>query len=375
MGQPDGGYDRLAAAQVLARVAGELPAIDHLPPPFEVAVDLTPLAPSPDSHLTPAQLRYVQTALQPCTPADITTATHRLSWQDSTGTPNISHCTPTTSGPAAGAGVAVVAREVVLLLRAALRGDGGVRRRADGLSGFERGVLGGTTTEGDVVEVLAVGFETVARALVQHSWLGGYRSARALALGLQESGIFGVVANTWYWGLQSETYRRGMIPVSFEARADGGVAYTAASRTLLRTMKDAQIAHPEDPGLAKQYGPLAYAEVPRCLANMPVTLNGQRQTLLPAAVGLFVSTFVRMLDVVRITGEETTMSEVFEVPDMTCSHCTNTVSSVLESHGATVDRIDLDSKQVVAAFPSAEVREQAFEAIRDQGYTVVPPAD
>jgi copper chaperone CopZ len=67
------------------------------------------------------------------------------------------------------------------------------------------------------------------------------------------------------------------------------------------------------------------------------------------------------------------VSEVFEVPDMTCSHCTNTITGVLESHGATVAGIDLDSKQVTADFPSAEAREQAFDAIRDEGYTVVSP--
>ncbi|HZX07130.1 heavy-metal-associated domain-containing protein, partial [Kribbella sp.] len=256
----------------------------------------------------------------------------------------------------------------------------------------------------DVVEILGVGFETTARALVQHSWIAGqtpYRSPGEFARGLQESGIFGVVANTWFWGLQSETFRRGVVPVRFERRPGGGVAYTAESRTVLREMKDAKIAQPHgDPGLARQYSPLAYAEVPRCLANMPVTIPaptptaatpgrtatlgptataGRRVTLLPAVVELFVDTFVRMLDVVRITGspdsqEESSMSEVFEVPDMTCSHCTNTITGVLESHGATVAEIDLDSKQVVAAFPSAEAREQAFEAIRDQGYTVVPPA-
>lgn len=384
MGQPDGGYDRQAAAQVLARVAGELPAAEQLPPRFELAVDLTPLAPSPGSHLTPAQLRYLN-ALEPCEPGQVTSATHRVQWRDSAGTTNVGHCTPTTHGAGGqswGVLVPVAARETVLGLRRMLGADLGVRGRAAALSEWEREVLAATTTDQDPVEILHVGFETTARALVQHSWLAGqtaYRTPGELARGLQESGIFGVVANTWHWGLQSETYRRGMIPVSLEARADGGVAYTGTSRTLLRAMKDAKLAQPdqEDAGLARQYRPLRYAEVPRCLANMPVSVDGRRHTLLPAAVEVFVETFVRMLDVVRITGspqEETTMSEVFEVPDMTCSHCTNTISGLLESHGATVDRIDLDSKQVVAAFPSAEVREQAFEAIRDQGYTVVPPA-
>jgi hypothetical protein len=37
-----------------------------------------------------------------------------------------------------------------------------------------------------------------------------------------------------------------------------------------------------------------------------------------------------------------------------------------------VTGIDLETKQVVAAFPTAEIREQSFEAIRGRGYTVVP---
>jgi copper chaperone CopZ len=58
---------------------------------------------------------------------------------------------------------------------------------------------------------------------------------------------------------------------------------------------------------------------------------------------------------------------------MTCSHCTNTVTSVLQTNGVTVSQIDLDSKKMIAAFPSADVREQCFEAIRDRGYTVIAP--
>ncbi|MGZ0145956.1 heavy-metal-associated domain-containing protein [Kribbella sp. WER1] len=373
MGRPDGSYDRLAAARILARVAGRLPAVDALPASLELDPELTPLTPAPGSHLTPAQLRYLPVPLQP---HHVTSATHRILWRDSTGTSNVAHCTTDW------ALVPVVAREVVLLLRRGLGAD--VDERSNGLADWEHGVLAATTSDRDPVEILRVGFETTARALVQHAWLVGqttYRTPTELARGLRDSGIFGVVANTWFWGLQSETFRRGMIPVSLTSRPDGGVAYTTESRILLRAMKDAAIAHPDpgDPGLVRQYGPLAYAEVPRCLANMPVTVAGERRTLLPVAVDLFVDTFVRLLDVVRITGstdpqEEPRMSEVFEVPDMTCSHCTNTITGLLETHGATVSDIDLDSKQVVATFPSPESRTQAFDAIRDQGYTVVPQA-
>jgi copper chaperone CopZ len=57
---------------------------------------------------------------------------------------------------------------------------------------------------------------------------------------------------------------------------------------------------------------------------------------------------------------------------MTCSHCTNTVTEVLRSNGVTVSGIDLETKKVVAAFPSPDVREVCFEEIRDRGYTVIP---
>jgi copper chaperone CopZ len=240
--------------------------------------------------------------------------------------------------------------------------------------------MAATTTDQDPVEILNVGFETTARALVQHSWLDTRRTPAELARELRSSGLFTVIANTWFWGLQSETYRRGMIPVALEDRPDGGLAYAAATRITLRALKDAAVARPDhDPGVARQYGPLASGEVPRCLANVPTTTTGERSTLLVPVVALFVETYARLLDVVRVSGrpdpqEEPSVSEVFEVPDMTCSHCTNTITGVLESHGATVAGIDLDSKQVTAGFPSDEAREQAFEAIRDEGYTVVPPA-
>ena len=101
---------------------------------------------------------------------------------------------------------------------------------------------------------------------------------------------------------------------------------------------------------------------------------------MPGAVDTFVETFVRLLDLVQVAGtsdpvEEVdvdTPDEVFEVPDMTCSYCTNTITGVLEELGVRVTGIDLETKQVVAAFPTAEIREQSFEAIRGRGYTVVP---
>jgi hypothetical protein len=295
-----GRYDRAAAAGILARVAGpfdDVPARAHFPPAFHVEPELTPLTPAPGSHLTSAQLKYLTTRLQPCEPQQVTSATHRLLWHDSDGTANVSHCGP--DGPL----VALAARETVLVLRRALAADEEVHRRAAALSPDDRAVMAATTTDQDPVEILNVGFETTARALVQHSWLDIRRTPAELARELRNSGLFAVVANTWFWGLQSETYRRGMIPVALEDRPDGGLTYSAATRITLRALKDATIARPDhDPGVARQYGPLTYGEVPRCLANMPTTTTGERSTLLAPVVALFVETYVRLLDVVHVSG-------------------------------------------------------------------------
>ena len=42
--------------------------------------------------------------------------------------------------------------------------------------------------------------------------------------------------------------------------------------------------------------------------------------------------------------------------------------------GAAVAEIDLVTKRIVAGFRTVAARERAFDAIRDSGYTVVPPA-
>ncbi len=60
---------------------------------------------------------------------------------------------------------------------------------------------------------------------------------------------------------------------------------------------------------------------------------------------------------------------------MTCSHCTRTITKVLGELGVPPPEFDLVTKKVVAVFPSAEIRERGFEAIRGRGYTVVPLAD
>ncbi|MEV5967546.1 heavy-metal-associated domain-containing protein [Kribbella sp. NPDC051952] len=357
-----GGYDRAAAARVLAGVAGAFSTAVSLGASRRIEVELTPLAGDP---LTALQLEYLTTRMVPCRPEQVTSAEYAVSWRDSTGVTNVGHCGPL------GAVVPVVAREATLALWQAIAADSDVVRAAGELSDQERSVMAATTTDKDPVEILRVGVDTTARALVQHAYLADqtpYRSAGEFARGLRDSGIFAVVANTWFWGLQSSTYRRGMIPARLVPQEDGTVRYAAETVAILRSMKEQAIADAHE----QQYALLPAGEQPRCLANMAV--DGVR--LLPGLVDVFVETFVGLLDLVRIGSEaaemEADMDEVFEVPDMTCSHCTNTITGVLESLGVRVTSIDLDTKQVAATFPTEDLRAQSFEAIRGRGYTVVP---
>jgi copper chaperone CopZ len=384
-GLPGGRYDRAAAARVLAEVAG--------PAAFE-PVDLggvrrfeTEVVPL-DGGLTAPQLEYVHRRMRPCPPALVLSAASKVSWRDSGGVANVAHCGPL--GPI----VPVVAREATLALWQTLWQASAGSRIA--LTDHDRAVMDATTTDKDPAEILRVGIDTTARALVQHAYLADqtpYRNAADFARGLRDSGIFSVVANTWFWGLQSSTFRRGMIPVRLVAQDDGSVRYAEETVDMLREMKQTAIADAHETlrratveegltveealrkydvllgEISRQYALLPAGEQPRCLANMSV--DGVR--LLPGVVDTFVETFVQLLELVEI--EETgvnTADEVFEVPDMTCSHCTNTITGVLEALGVRVAGIDLDTKEVVAAFPSDEVRAQSFEAIRGRGYTVVP---
>lgn len=197
-------YDRPAAARILAQALAD---VDLRPDRWLPAArwraepELTPLVPAPGSHLTTAQLRYLETGMRPCPPELVTSATHRVMWHDSDGVLNVAHCGP--SGPV----VPVAARETVLVLRRALAGVSAGR-----LDAGELATMAATTTDRDPVEILSVGLETTARALVQHAWLAErtqYRSPAEFARGLRDSGLFAVVANTWFWGLQSSTFRRG----------------------------------------------------------------------------------------------------------------------------------------------------------------------
>ena len=409
---PVEGYDREAASAILAGLAfpglflaGRAVDAVVLGGPRRVGYRLTPLVPAPGSHLTAAQQRYLTSFMRPCPAELVTSATHRVTWKDSDGIPNVAHAGPSSLGPV----VPIVAREATLALWRALAADEALAARAAALDADARQVLAATTTDQEPLEIVRIGVEAAARALIQHAYLAGqtpYRTAADFARGLHRSGIFGVVASTWYWELQASTFRRGMIPVSFEASAGGTVRYPVPVTAMLRAMKDATIAqahavmaratgteglstaravqkyHHELDLIAKQYALLREGEQPRCLGQMTHVISGQRFSVQPGVVAAYVEAFAALLDVVEIAelpgpdDEEISDPEqrTFHIPDMNCKHCRATISGLLESMGSPVAELDLVTKRVVAGFPTVSARERAFDAIRDAGYTVVPPA-
>jgi len=409
---PVEGYDRAAASAILAGLAfpGLFPAgravgAEFLGGPRRLRYRLTPMVPEPGSHLTAGQRRYLDAFMQPCPASQVTSATHRVTWNDSDGIPNIAHAGPGRLGPV----VPIVAREATLALWRALAADDALAARAARLDERARRVLAATTTDTEPMEIFPIGVEATARTLIQHACLADqtpFGTPAGFARGLRDSGIFGVVASTWYWELQASTFRRGMIPVSFVPGPGGTVRYRARDLATLRAMKDATIAearavmaratgeeglstaqavrkyHHELDLIARQYALLPDGEQPRCLAQMTHTIGGERFSIQPGVVSAYVETFAALLDRVEIsqlpgTGEDEITDpreRTFHVPDMNCKHCRATITGLLDSLGSPVAEIDLVSKRIVAGFATVAARERAFDAIRDAGYTVVPPA-
>jgi copper chaperone CopZ len=410
---PVEGYDRAAASAVLAGLAfpglfssrGGAVDVMFLGGRSRINYRAVPLIAAPGSHLTSAQQGYLTSYMRPCPASLVTSAAMRVTWNDSDGIPNVAHVGPGSPG----AVVPIVARETTLALWRALAANDVLAAAVAGLGDGARRVLAATTTDTEPIEIFRIGVEATARTLVQHAYIAGqtpYRTPAEFARGMRESGIFGVVASTWYWELQASTFRRGMIPVSFVAGADGTVRYPAEVVAMLRAMKAATIAqahavmagattkegltvgqavqkyHHELDLIAKQYALLGEGEQPRCLGQMTHTIGGQRFSVQPGVVSAYVETFVALLDLVEISripgapDEEITdpRERTFHVPDMNCKHCTATITGVLESLGNPVAEIDLVMKRIVAGFATVAARERAFDAIRDAGYTVVPPA-
>ncbi|GAB2651348.1 heavy-metal-associated domain-containing protein [Kribbella swartbergensis] len=394
----DDPYDRARAARILFDLAmpGLFANID-VPPPDVPRIEYRsePVARALGSHLSTAQLDYVRRSMQGCPPYLVTSAGGRVTWRDSQGIVNVAH-----TGPL-GAVVPVIAREATLVLWQLLATDATLERRVAALDEADVRLLSATTTDRVPLEIFRTGVDAAAKALVQHAYLAAqtpYPTPPEFARGLRDSGIFETVANTWYWGLQASTYRRGIIPVSFVALADR-LRYSTDAVIALRAMKDARLQQAQErahrttgpgpdglmevdavPASVAHYARLSPGERPRCLAQMPQMYDGQRLTVLSAVADAFVETFVRLVEVIEVEravvehgdAAPPARAEVFEVPDMTCSHCTRTITRVLGELGVAPPEFDLVTKKVIAVFPSKDVRARGFEAIRRCGYTVVP---
>ncbi|GAA1585442.1 hypothetical protein GCM10009804_47110 [Kribbella hippodromi] len=323
---------------------------------------------------------FLRTRLADCPSWLVTAATNRVTWTDSDGVSNVAY-----SG-ALGPVVPIVAREATLAWWHKLDADPAGRTVNDA----EGELLATVTTDKLPREILRSGVEAAARVLVQHAYLADrtpYTDPASFAAVLRDSGLFTTVAGTWHWGLQASTYRRGLIPVQLICFG-GRVTYSADSVAALRAMKDARIAAAQandrpndhaDPS-AEQYAALEGNEHPRCLAHPPQLIDGHRVSLLTQLAAAYVDTFTQLLELVTLTSSTSTETETsmsatsFEVPDMTCHHCINTITKAVAEFGVEAPTFDLETKRVVASFPSAEIREQSYAAIRAHGYTVVPAA-
>ncbi|WP_306364241.1 heavy-metal-associated domain-containing protein [Nocardia sp. CC227C] len=403
-------YDRRAASRVLAALARPgLFETAGLPPRLRIEYTCAPMRSEPGSHLTLSQRLYLGRFMKPCRPDQVTSATHRIAWTDSDGIPNTGHFHSGGLGPI----VPIAMRETVLTLWHALAADEALAQRISRLSGRDRAVLVGTTTDHDPIDIFRVGIEATGRALAQHALLARwtpYRTPVEFAVGMRDSGIYGAVATRWYWEQQASTYRRGMIAVTLAAQPDGTVRYSADTVATLRAMKDATIAdahrimrrattveglsvaaaiekyHDELDLISRQYALLPPGTRPACLAAMPHQIDGEHYSILPTVVDRFTELFCAIVS--RLTIAQTTADaeagdaelsaedRVFWVPDMNCQHCVRTITGTLESMSIAVHDIDLVSKRVLADFRSPRNRHRAFEALRDSGYnpTVETPA-
>ena len=98
------GYDRAAASRVLAGLAfpglfapGGAVDAEFLGGQRRIDYRLAPLVPAPGSHLTASQQRYLTSFMRPCLASLVTSATHRVTWNDSDGVPNVAHAGPVLS--------------------------------------------------------------------------------------------------------------------------------------------------------------------------------------------------------------------------------------------------------------------------------------
>ena len=66
------------------------------------------------------------------------------------------------------------------------------------------------------------------------------------------------------------------------------------------------------------------------------------------------------------------MKEVtFDVPDVSCEHCVNTITGATKQLGANTVQVDLPSKKVYLTYDPAKVSEQDLKtAIEEEGYDI-----
>lgn len=66
------------------------------------------------------------------------------------------------------------------------------------------------------------------------------------------------------------------------------------------------------------------------------------------------------------------MKEVtFDVPEVSCEHCVNTITGATKQLGVNTVQVDLPSKKVYLAYDPATVSEQDLKAaIEDEGYNI-----
>lgn len=401
-------YHRRTAARILAGLARPgLFGAAAARPARRFEYTATELSPEPGSHLTFSQRLYLERFMRPCPAAEVTSATHRMTWTDSAGIPNTGFYRADGLGPL----VPIATREAVLLLWEQIGAEPALAERIAHLTADARAVLEATTTDHEPLDIFRVGIESAGRALAQHALLADrtpHRSAAEFARALRDSGIFTAVATRWFWELQASTYRRGMIPVTLRVAADGALRYTGRTLATLRAMKDATIAdahrvmhratteeglsvsaaiaryHDDLDLISRQYALLPTDEHPVCLAAVTHRIGDANYSLLPVVVHRFVEVFADLagrcepVAVPRpLTSDDLPVAATdreFSVPDMTCKHCVRTIGGVLESMDIPVVEIDLDTKRVVAEFRSPRNRDRAFEALRDGGYNPVSRA-
>lgn len=313
------GYDRIAASRILTDLALAGPLGSPVPEsrPLRIRYQATPLRPEPGSHLTTTQHIYLRTRMAPARAEQVTSATHRVQWTDSGGVANVDHFGPSRLGPI----VPIAARETTLLLWRHLAGPAMARAVAR-LSGSDRAILAATTTGVAPLEIFRMGVRSAGRALAHHALIADqtpHGTPAAFALAMRDSGMFLAVATCWFWGLQDDTYRRGMIPAAFTTLPDGTVRYTLGTRILLSRMKQHTIAHvrrvmrhaTEQEGLSvpealrryhdeldlifPQYALLPAGQTPRCLAAMTHVIDQARTSILPLLVERYVDTFLSTL--------------------------------------------------------------------------------